>query len=122
MLATLSYQLTTSCQALDPCRGLTTPEDISFTNERSVFTQSDMHEGNFFLDMEEKMCLIDFASVALLPESFANLAVRRRDPFVKKVAACLKWPTYNIKSMGRAMELLQTIANKTLGMFICTRD
>jgi hypothetical protein len=55
--------------------------------------------------------------VALLPESFANPTLKRRDPFVKKVADCLNRPTHNVKSMGGAIGLLQMISNKTLGTF-----
>lgn len=79
-----------------------------------------MHEGNFFLDTEEKMCLIDFASVALLLESFGDYALAGWDPFIKKVADCLNWPTHNHKSMGRALEFLQMMSDETLGTFICT--
>ena len=97
------------------------PEDISFSNEKLVFTQTDMHEDNFFLDTEGKLCLIDFESVALLPESFGNCALASSDPFVKKVADCLNWSTHNLKSMGTAMGLLTMIGDETLGTFICAR-
>jgi hypothetical protein len=48
-----------------------------------------MHESHVFLDTEEKMCLIDFPSVALLPESLAHYTLAGWDSFVKKVADCL---------------------------------
>jgi hypothetical protein len=99
----------------------TRPEDISFSNEKLVFTQSDMDESNFFLDTEEKMCLIDFNGVALLPESFANFNVSRKVPFVEKVADCLNWSTHNVKSMSKAREFLLMKGDITLGTFICTR-
>jgi hypothetical protein len=38
--------------------------------------------------------------MALLPESFANLTLKRRDPFVRKVADCLTWLTHNVKIDG----------------------
>jgi hypothetical protein len=39
-------------------------------------TQNSRFRGlvNFFLDTEEKVCLIDFNDVALLPESWAGLS------------------------------------------------
>jgi hypothetical protein len=87
-------------------------------------TQNSRFRGrvNFFLDTEEKVCLIDFDGVALLSESFANLTLKRRDSFVEKVADCMNWPTHDVKSMGRAIGLLQMITKKTLGTFICARD
>ncbi|KIM41209.1 hypothetical protein M413DRAFT_445255, partial [Hebeloma cylindrosporum] len=79
------------------------PKYISFTDERLVFTQTDIDEGNFILDTEEKMCLIDFDSVAILPESFGNrFLASHQTHFLLDVAACLKWPTHNVDSMVRA--------------------
>jgi len=105
-------------RALDWSRPGTRPEDttISFSNEKLVFTQPDMDESNFFLDTEGKLCLIDFQEVSLLPESFAAYAVWKRDPFVKKVAECLNWPTHNVKSMGSARGFLMTMSDITLGL------
>ena len=86
-----------------------------------MFTQSDIHEGNFFLDTEDKMCLVDFGDVALLPESFGNFAMAWALPFIKKVAAYLDWPSHNFKSMSKARELLLMIGDPRLGTSICTR-
>jgi len=105
-------------QGLDFSRKGFRPEDISFSNEKLVFTQSDMHENNFFLDTEEKLCLIDFEGVALIPESSGNYALANRDPFVKKVADCLNRSSHNLKSTSTAMGLLLMIGDKTLGGFI----
>ena len=75
-------------------------------------------EGNFFLDTEDKACLIDFHGVALLPESFGNYLMRRKFPFVWKAAECLD---RNATPMSKAREPLQAITgDRTPAMFICT--
>ncbi|KIM41210.1 hypothetical protein M413DRAFT_445256 [Hebeloma cylindrosporum] len=99
-----------------PRRSRAKSKPITFSNEKFLFTQTDMHEGNFFLDMEEKMCLIDFDGVALLPESFGNQFLASRMNFVQKVAAHLNWPTHNVESMGKAQVIIQMTGNKSLGL------
>ena len=86
-----------------------------------MFTQSDVHEGNFLLDTEDKMCLVDFGDVALLPESFGNYGMAWKLPFIEKVASYLDWPRDNVKSMGKARGLLLMIGDPRLGTSICTR-
>jgi hypothetical protein len=79
-----------------------------------------MDESNFFLDTEENLCIIDFAEVALLSESFASYTMSNNNPFIKEVAKYFDLWTRNLKSMYRARELLLMISDRTLGTLICT--
>jgi len=94
------------------------PAEISFRHDRVLFTQSDMHEGNFLLDSNGKMCLIDFDLVGLLPESFVSWTMHW-DPesFAGAVAEYLDLPeSLNLYSMSRAGGILIMIADRTLGL------
>jgi hypothetical protein len=90
--------------------------EISFSDERLVFTQSDMDESNFFIDTNGKMCIIDFEDVGLLPESFASYTVHlRRNPFTSEVVKHLDWSVSpNLRSMARAGGILKASGNETL--------
>ena len=113
--------LPTNCdltQALDWIPQCSRPKKISFSGESPVFTQSDMDESNFFIDANGEMCLGDFKSIGLLPESFASYTMYcYRDPFVIEVAKYLDWSrSPNLYSMARACEILQKMGDPTLGM------
>jgi len=90
---------------------------VSFSQERLVFTQSDMDESNFGVDTEGRTCLFDFAEVGLLPESFASYTMSIRDPFTVAVAQHLGWPTSsNISTMGKISSFLWIYYDPTLGL------
>jgi hypothetical protein len=91
---------------------------VDFSNDKLVFTQSDMDEGNFFIDNNGKMCILDFEQIGILPESFAKYTMyASRSAFVKNVAQYLDWPpSSNLKSMGRAGSILMMLGDSTLGM------
>jgi len=94
-----------------------TEKEIDLSNERLVFTQSNPHEMNFLIDKDGKICLVDFDTVVLLPESFASYTMHiNTDPFVQEVAKFLDWPrSPNYRSMSVARSLLVMIADPTLG-------
>ncbi|KIY43485.1 hypothetical protein FISHEDRAFT_78345 [Fistulina hepatica ATCC 64428] len=94
------------------------PPEIQISHEPLVFTQSDMHETNFLVDDKERVCIIDFGDIGLLPESFASFTVHSiGSPFVQGVAGYLGWQvTPNLASMHRAAGILIMIANPTLGL------
>jgi hypothetical protein len=97
------------------------PKEIDFSNECIVFTQSGMHERNFLIDTNDKMCMVNFEDVGLLPQSFAIFTMRNSDDFAKEVGSYLDWsPTPNLYSMTRAYAILQTSADCTLGTSIST--
>ena len=83
-----------------------------------MFTQSDIHEGNFILDREARLCLVDFDTVGLLPKSFAVYTVKASGkPFAKSVAKYLPtWTSPNLASMDVAKGMLMMLADVTLGM------
>ncbi|KAG8894593.1 hypothetical protein FRB99_001110 [Tulasnella sp. 403] len=95
------------------------PPKMSFIDEKLIFTQSDLHKGNFFIDKNGKMCILDFADIVLLPESFASYTVNgSSDPFVKGVAEYLKWPSSpNQASMSRARAILWMMSDIRLGEY-----
>ena len=77
-----------------------------------------MDESNFFIDTKDKMCMVDFEGVGLLPQSFASYTMHS-NAFAKEVASYLDWsPTLNLSSIGRAGQILKTSGDETLGMFI----
>ena len=86
-----------------------------------MFTQSDMDESNFIIDMEGNMCILDFEDVGRLPESFASYTMSSGgNPFAVEVAKYLDWPTSpNLHSMARIRAMLQTLADATLGTSTC---
>ena len=83
-----------------------------------MFTQSDMHEGNFILDHTGRPCLVDFDSVGLLPKSFAVYTVKASGkPFVRSVAKYLPtWTSPNLVSLSKAGAILMMLADATLGI------
>ena len=85
-----------------------------------MFTQSDVHEGNFILDPAGRLCLVDFETVGLLPESFAVYTVKvSREPFVKSVGNCLpSWTSPNLAAMAKARTIVNMSADPTLGTTI----
>lgn len=90
---------------------------MDFTKDKLVFVQSHVHARNFIIDKHNKICILDFEAVGLLPESFASYTMHRgNSDFVKKVAQYLNWPySPNEHSMARALQTLWTIADPTLG-------
>jgi len=92
------------------------PEPIQIKDEPVVFTQSDL-ESNVDLDTSGRLCIFDFESVGLLPESFAVYTViMSMKPFMKDVARYLpSWTSPNLASMQRAGEILWMCADVTLG-------
>ncbi|KDQ10822.1 hypothetical protein BOTBODRAFT_163481 [Botryobasidium botryosum FD-172 SS1] len=94
------------------------PAEMSFSDDKIIFIQSDMDSSNFFLDGNGRICLIDFDGVALLPESFASHTLHSKtNPFASKVAEYLDWPrTPNLYSLGRAGTIVHMISDRTLGL------
>ncbi|KDQ09002.1 hypothetical protein BOTBODRAFT_179341 [Botryobasidium botryosum FD-172 SS1] len=94
------------------------PAKISFSDDKVIFTQSDMDKSNFFLDGNGKICIIDFDTVALLPESFASYTMRSgTNLFASEVAEYLDWPrSPNQYSMARAGVIINMTSDWTLGL------
>lgn len=93
---------------------------MSFSDDRLVFTQSDVEESNFAVDENCKVCIFDFEDVAVLPESFASYTMNAQDiPFVEKVAGYLQWSrSPNQISMAWAGGILGMMGDRTLGTSI----
>ncbi|KZT04173.1 uncharacterized protein LAESUDRAFT_703740 [Laetiporus sulphureus 93-53] len=90
---------------------------VSLCNERLVFTQSDMDESNFGVDVEGRTCLFDFGAVGLLPESFASYTMSSSVQFTAAVAQHLGWPSSpNLRTMGRISTFLWMYFDPTLGL------
>ncbi|KZT04162.1 uncharacterized protein LAESUDRAFT_761275 [Laetiporus sulphureus 93-53] len=90
---------------------------VSLCNERLVFTQSDMDESNFGVDVEGRTCLFDFGAVGLLPESFASYTMSSSVQFTAAVAQHLGWPSSsNLHTMSKISRLLWILSNPTLGL------
>ncbi|KAG9009868.1 hypothetical protein FRB93_005139 [Tulasnella sp. JGI-2019a] len=101
-------------RALDWIPWANRPKHISFSDEKIVFTQFDMDESNLFTDKNERMCVIDFGAVGLLPESFASDTMRS-NLFAIEVAKYLDWPpSPNSYSMAGARAILWMISDLTL--------
>ncbi|KAM6503340.1 hypothetical protein JOM56_000283 [Amanita muscaria] len=93
------------------------PTKMDFSNDKLVFTQSDMDKSNFFIDNNGNLCILDFEDVVILPESFASYTMYTSSiPFVKNVARYLGWPPCsNLGSMARVRTILWMLADTTLG-------
>ena len=93
---------------------------VNFSEESEVFTQSDMHEGNFLVDDAGKICLVDFNDIGRLPESFASYTVDvTENSFVKGVARYLGWPeSPNLRSLKSAAGVLWVCGDPTLSTSI----
>jgi len=91
---------------------------VDFSNDKLVFTQSDMDKGNFFIDNNGKICILNFEQIGILPESFAQYTMyESRSAFVENVARYLDWPPpSNLESMARAGSMLMMLGDSTLGM------
>ncbi|KAF8313481.1 hypothetical protein DL93DRAFT_2228540 [Clavulina sp. PMI_390] len=84
------------------------PSPVDFSNEPIIFSQSDMHPGNFIIDQNGELWLIDFESITLLPESFAKYTVLS-SVMGKEIPEQLGWSwdaMPNGKSMSRARTML----------------
>ena len=98
---------------------------IIIINDPLIFTQPDMHESNFGVDMCGNTVLLDFGDIGRLPLSFAKFVLRSRndDSFVARVAKLLCWPDNpNMKSMGRVSSCLWMAADPTLGATTCVLE
>ncbi|KAF8322831.1 uncharacterized protein EI90DRAFT_3019992 [Cantharellus anzutake] len=71
--------------ALDWLRRVPAPPDATARMEKSVFIQADPTVGNFLV-VSERIVLIDFEDVSLLPESFFSYMMNTTNGFVEKVA------------------------------------
>ena len=91
------------------------PADVNFSNDKLVFSQSEISERNFLVDENGKICILNFQDITLLPESFATYTVNKgRESFVKGVAGYLDWTSPNEDSMQWARRFVQ-VAIPTLG-------
>jgi len=81
-----------------------------------------MYERNFLIDTNNKICMVDFEGVGLLPQSFASYTMHSGyDLFTKEIAGYLDWlPSPNLYSMARAKSNLIVLHDETLGMSIST--
>ncbi|KAK0216045.1 hypothetical protein IW262DRAFT_1464535 [Armillaria fumosa] len=88
---------------------------ISFSQDKLVFTQSDIGKSNFFIDKSGKICILDFQDVVLLPESFASYTKNvSEDQFW--VAEYLEWPpSFNEDWMKAVFRVLGMLGDTTLG-------
>lgn len=91
------------------------PADVNFSDDKLVFSQSEISERNFLVDENGKICILNFQDITLLPESFATYTVNKsRESFVEGVAGYLDWTSPNEDSMQWARRLVQ-VAVPTLG-------
>ncbi|KIL62684.1 hypothetical protein M378DRAFT_128508 [Amanita muscaria Koide BX008] len=98
--------------------GLRQANKDGFQQRQARFTQSDMDKSHFFIDNNGNMCILDFKTVVILPESFASYTMyASSSPFGKNVARCLGWPpSSNLESMRKAGAILMMLADETLGL------
>ena len=94
---------------------------IIIIDDPLIFTQPDMHEGNFGVDTCGNTVLLDFGHIGRLPLSFAKYTIRSRgnddDSFVGRVAKLLCLPdNSNMESMARISSCLWMAANPKLGV------
>jgi len=63
---------------------------MDVTNNEPVFTQFDLHAGDFISDKYNKVCILNFEYIDILREFFASYT--KDANFVGKVAQLLNWP------------------------------
>lgn len=81
-------------QALEWIPARCRPMKMNFSNEKLVFTQSEIGKSNFFLDKNSKIYILNFEDVVILPESLASFTTRASNGsfFPKTVAEHLQLP------------------------------
>lgn len=78
-----------------------------------------MDKSNFFIDTDDKICMVDFEDVGLLPQCFASFTTHcGSNPLTKEVAKYLDWsPSPNQYSMARAGAILNMMGDTSLGIY-----
>ncbi|KAI6163336.1 hypothetical protein EDD17DRAFT_490007 [Pisolithus thermaeus] len=89
---------------------------ISITNERLIFTQSDMHGSNFGVDEEGRTVLLDFGEVVLLPESFARFTLSSKEEFSPMIGSLGFLGESNMALMGKVAYALAMVFDPKLGL------
>lgn len=94
-------------------------QPVSFLGERMMFMQADMHPDNFGVDEHGNTVLMNFAEVAMLPESFAALTLISKRHAVSAKSLNLS-KSSNVISIAEYSSLLWSMADETLGTSICS--
>ncbi|KAF7324913.1 hypothetical protein MKEN_00533500 [Mycena kentingensis (nom. inval.)] len=88
---------------------------ISFAGEKAIFLQADMHAGNYGVDSEGRIVLLDFGTIGVVPESFALLTLKFRFPTIAEALQLPKSCRTNLMWLSEISHRLQ-FAGDTLGL------
>ncbi len=81
-----------------------------------VLCPSDLHESNFMIDDEGKLCAIDFGRSCFLPSSFMASLTRSSSVFAQSVARRVNYPrSANLPAMSAASGRLVVSNDNALG-------
>ncbi|KZP06658.1 hypothetical protein FIBSPDRAFT_1053428 [Athelia psychrophila] len=88
-------------------------ESVSLSGERLMFMQADMHPSNFGVDEHGNTVLMDFAQIAMLPESFAAYMLPSNGSLARSLGLSR---SSNTASMAVISSCLWMVADTKLGL------
>ncbi|KZP15618.1 hypothetical protein FIBSPDRAFT_921082 [Athelia psychrophila] len=88
-------------------------ESVSLSGERLMFMQPDMDPSNFGVDEHGNTVLMDFAEIAILPESFAAYMLSSNDSLASSLGLS---KSFNVASMAVISSCLWMVADSKLGL------
>ncbi|KZP06660.1 hypothetical protein FIBSPDRAFT_876331 [Athelia psychrophila] len=88
-------------------------ESVSLSGERLMFMQPDMDPSNFGVDEHGNTVLMDFAEIAMLPESFAAYMLSSNDSLASSLGLS---KSFNVASMAVISSCLWMVADSKLGL------
>ena len=88
---------------------------VKISNDRLMFTQSDMDLSNFGIDEQDKTVLMDFGEIGLLPETFVAHTMSTHDGSLAPITSSLHLSNESNASMARIRWILGMVSDPRLG-------
>jgi len=88
---------------------------VKISDDRLMFTQSDMDTSNFGVDETNKMVLMDFGEIQLLPETLVAHTMSTPDGSLAPISRSLDLSNDSNASMAKIRSYLWLVSDPKLG-------
>jgi hypothetical protein len=88
---------------------------VKISNDRLMFSQSDMDLSNFGVDEQDRTVLMDFGEIGLLPETFVAHTMSTHDGSLAPIASSLDLSNDSNASMAKICWYLGLVSDPKLG-------
>jgi predicted unusual protein kinase regulating ubiquinone biosynthesis (AarF/ABC1/UbiB family) len=88
---------------------------VKISNDRLMFTQSDMNLSNFGVNEQGKTVVMDFGKIGVLPETFVAHMMSTNDDSLAPIVSSLGLSNDSNASMARIRWYLGMVVNPKLG-------